>query len=56
MSYRPPDRVTGEYGYEVSFMGQISTAMHGTYVRMYVCTIFLSDICVNNNGLELTIF
>ena len=31
ISYRPPDRVTGEYGYEVSFMGQLVTAMHGTY-------------------------
>lgn len=48
--------MTGEYGYEVTFMGQISTAMHGTYVRMHVNTDFYSDICVNINGLKLTIF
>lgn len=47
ISYRPPDRVTGEYGYEVTFMGQLVTAMHGTYTYSIVKRC-LTEILMNS--------
>ena len=42
VSYRPPEKVIGEYGYDVEFVESLSTSMHGKFNFIKFCIMIIS--------------